>query len=538
MRLSNFSAHRALCGTPWQPLLRLTRRAAHSRAAAARPDAALPTTFPRGLTGAGATDRFYTSELDLEQPLLLRGSGDFHVAARADARERAGLRGRGKLSNAAAAEVEESARAHIRAAAVRCREFILSGAVHGRAELKGVLAALCEGEGALGLLLGGKSVGKSLLLSELARRTDLAGSGGKKRAILYVDARRCGMDLCSGLARALDEEAEELLRSGLLQGPRRTQNERGTLEPSSTPVPSRVQIGFDLMGMSVEGEASLGAATVTTAQRNVAALARALSIVEAKGMYLCLVVDEVNLALPLPPVGTGAAPSSPQQHATMQDTRLLLEYFVALTKQSNAVNVLLVSSEYAFPYRLQHNNFFNASNLTHVIFAGEVSPADMRGLLRNSWGLGPHLSDVFLAFYGGHVHMAARALAALDAEAGDFNCASVAPTLAAHQIDACMEASAAVAPLLRQLALRGFARVEGGEGAEAAQLLARANVAGLVDTSAKVLGLPLRVREGAAYGLVPSSHFMVRGRTARSIRGGAFVWLHDLTPFHFPAPPF
>ena len=497
----------------WAPV-RAARRAL-SRAAA---DPALATSFPRGLTGAGATDRHYTGALDLAEPLLLRGSGDFLAAARADARERAGLRGgSARLSRAAAAEADASVREHVRGAAAKCREFVLSGRVHGRAELKGALEALCRGEGALGLLLGGKSVGKSLLLSELARRTDLADAGSKQRAVLYVDARRCGTDLCSGLAGALEEEAREQQ----LAGPRRTQDECKGSSPHDThaPPPSSLKAALkgDLFwGAAGEGEATLGAAA-SPAQRNRLALARTLELVQAKGMYLCLIVDEVNLALALPPPSPAGQlqqqqQQSPQQHAALQDARLLLEMLVALTKQSNAANVLLVSSEYAFPYRLQHDNFFNASNLTHVIFAGEVPPAEMRALLRDSWGLGPRLSDVFLAYYGGHVHMAARALAALAEEGvSEFNSAAVAPVLAAHQIDACLEASRdTVAPLLQQLAQRGFARVEGAAAQAAAQLLARANVAGLVDANAKVLGLSPHVRSGAKYGLVPSSHFMVR----------------------------
>jgi hypothetical protein len=508
-----------LLAAAWAPARAL------SRAPAADPP--LATSFPRGLTSASATDRYYTSALDLAQPLLLlRGSADFLAAARADAQERAGLRGSARLPRAAAAAADERARAHARSAAARCRDFVLSGAVHGRAELKGALEALCRGEGVLGLLLGGKSVGKSLLLSELARRTDLAGAGDRRRAVLYIDARRCGMDLCSGLAGALEEEAGEQQRSGALAGPRRTQDERkGPPEPLTSPAPLssslKGALKGEFWGAGVESEATLGTAALggisslatSAMQRNKAALERTLALVQAKGMYLCLVVDEANLALALPPLA-----GSQGQQAALQDTRLLLELLVALTKQSSAANVLLVSSEHAFPYHL-HASSFNVSNLTHTIIAGEVPPAEMRALLRGVWGLGPRLSDVFLAYYGGHVHMAARALAALAEEGGEFNCSSVAPVLAPHQIDACLEANeAAVAPLMRQLAQRGFASVEGAEAQAAAQLLARASVAGLVDTNARVLGQPPHVRRGAKYGLVPSSHFMVR------VGGGGRAW--------------
>jgi hypothetical protein len=369
---------------------------------------------------------------------------------------------------------------------------VRSGSVHGRAELGGALESLCRGEGALGLLLGGKSVGKSLLLSELARRTDLAGADGRRRAVLHVDARRCGTDLCGGLKDALEAEVLEQLA---LHGSR--EDDADEDEGWAPWVRREVARGWG-------GSAAPSAPPL---QRSRDALTRILTLVQGGGMYLCLIVDEANLALsPLPPLSQQAQ-KGPQQLAAEQDTRLFLELLVALTKQSNAVNVLLVSSEHAFPHRLQRDSFFDASNFTHVIFAGEVAPAEMRALLRGAWGLGPRLSDVFLAFYGGHVHMAARALAALAEEAGEFNCASVAPVLAAHQIDACLEASeATVAPLLRQLAQHGFAAVEGAGAQAAAQLLEAASVAGQVYANAKVLGQPPR----AKHGLVPSSHFMVR----------------------------
>ena len=226
-------------------------------------------------------------------------------------------------------------------------------------------------------------------------------------------------------------------------------------------------------------------------------------------MHFCLVVDEANLAFPTPPSllpGAVSAPTSPE----LQDTQLLLERIVQLTKQRRKINALIVSSEYGYPYRLRHENFFNTTNLTANIVAGEVPPADMHALLR-AWGLGSQLADVFLAFYGGHVHMASQALAELAGKLDAFNCEEVAPDGALGAIVEALGSggSSGAAALLRSAAQRGFARVQ-KEGDVCAQALARANLGGLVRAKGKVVGLPQGVRGGANFGFVPSSHFLVR----------------------------
>ena len=119
------------------------------------------------------------------------------------------------------------------------------------------------------------------------------------------------------------------------------------------------------------------------------------------------------------------------------------------------------------------------------------------------------LSDVFLAYYGGHVHMASQALPALPASLDAFDCACVAPGMAAASVAACLRGGGAPArSLLQRMAQVGFAEVL-DTGDAAARLVARASVGGLVDSHATVVGVPLEVRTagGAEYGLVPSAQF-------------------------------
>ena len=477
-------------------------------------DAALATTFPLGLTGAGATHRFYTQSLDLAAPLLQRGSGDFMAAARADARERLGLGAEGStppLSAAQRSAVEGSARQHIASASAACSAFLRSDVVHDREE---ITAALVEGvfkrQGQMALLLGGKSVGKSQLLAGLARRTDIVGGDGAVRAVLYVDARQFSKNLAAGLEAALLGEGKELESGGWwawlgVEGLSRRRPQAGRPEAVVSPPISSASLAAILRGIGLEARVNFGP-KATVMEANAEMLARVVALAEQQGLYLCLVVDEANLAFPTP---QRQAPPSPEEQRMLADTQLLLERLVQLTKQSRRMNALLVSSEHAFPYRLQQGSFFNITNLTRTLFAGEVPPGDMRALLQGKWGLGPRLSDVFLSFYGGHVHMASQALALLEEQGDQFKCEDAAPIGVYSAIVGCLEGGSSMRDMLGAMAHQGFAPVP-QLGDTSAQVLSQANIGGLVGTSATVVGLPDGLRQGARYGVVPSSNFIVR----------------------------
>ena len=161
-----------------------------------------------------ATGAHYSTSLDLDRPLLQRCSADFMAAARADARDRLGLGWEAELSATQAAVLEQSVHQHLAAASISRSKFLLSGAVHDREEIGSALENMFRQHGQLGLLLGGKSVGKSLLLAALARRTDIVGANGATRALLYIDAREFSTDLSAGLQAALLGEGKELERFG------------------------------------------------------------------------------------------------------------------------------------------------------------------------------------------------------------------------------------------------------------------------------------------------------------------------------------
>lgn len=122
----------------------------------------ITTTFPYGLTATGTTDAFFTSELDLEAPLLLKSSSAFMTAARLDARARLGLHAATELTPKEAALVEEEVREHLSDASAMRHKFMCSSVVHDREEIKAALRDHFSETGQFALFLGGKNLGKSL----------------------------------------------------------------------------------------------------------------------------------------------------------------------------------------------------------------------------------------------------------------------------------------------------------------------------------------------------------------------------------------
>ena len=406
-----------------------------TRGFAAGNDGKFETTFSLGLTNTKATDKYFTTELDVDNPLLLRDTcADFMRAAREDAAER----GVGVSDYLTAAY-------HARSA------FLAMGALYNREEVKHALSNIFVDTGQFALFLGGKNVGKSLLLRDLSR-TSISSIDGVCRAIVKINARQCGTNLTEGLIIALVDEEREQMRSGVLYGQRRPQDLRGP-EPepqnlrgalrsllSELAMKVKAEADADLFGVKGRPEFSLSKSfpVLPTSHLNNELVDRVLKLVEDNNMYLCLIIDEGNLALPTPQQ-PGSTPLSERKQRGLEETQALLNRLVQLTKESRRMNVLLAVSEYGYPYRLRAGGFFNVNNITKVIFAGEVPPADMRVLLLERWNLGPRLADVFLAYYGGHVHMASQALAELANTRDAFDCESVAaPGLWAPSIRVCV----------------------------------------------------------------------------------------------------
>ena len=101
-----------------------------------------------------------------------------------------------------------------------------------------------------------------------------------------------------------------------------------------------------------------------------------------------LCVDEANLALP------------GDDEARAQKA---LQYFVMLTKQQKRASVVLISSEFAYPYRLQEMQSMNLRDIRNIIIANEIPKDEMVELMVTKWKMSQELAEEFHLYFGGDV---------------------------------------------------------------------------------------------------------------------------------------
>ena len=173
------------------------------------------------------------------------------------------------------------------------------------------------------------------------------------------------------------------------------------------------------------------------------------------------------------------------------------------------INVILVSSEHVFPFRLADPRLgFNMDDITGYIFAGEIPPKSMLKLLTEEWKLSEAFALALIDIYGGHAYDVYLALSELRVKKERF-----IPFMASRtsNVAHCFKANLDVKLLvdtLKLLAETGFVPLEERDE-PVAQVLSKNNVAGVVLASSLNVGLPDGVfKDGFKYGLVPSRQSM------------------------------
>ena len=205
----------------------------------------------------------------MDAPLLLRDTrADFWQAALADAADRG-----------------VGAEAYLKTASRARSKFLDSGVVHNRDEFRRALLSVFESTGQFGLLLGGKNVGKSLLLSDLSH-TPIIGEDDVLRAVVKIDARTCGTNLTAGLVAAIGNEDREQKRAGIWSGPRRPQSSREPQRESFWAAlranwPASVTLSAELpYAMGLKGSMEVGFSKSLPPVPNMALLDKVLKIVD------------------------------------------------------------------------------------------------------------------------------------------------------------------------------------------------------------------------------------------------------------------
>ena len=176
------------------------------------------------------------------------------------------------------------------------------------------------------------------------------------------------------------------------------------------------------------------------------------------------------------------------------------------------MNILLVSSDYSFPYVLEKLGL-NILDIQTRIYAGEASPARTYELLTTRWGVGPHLATALVEHCGGHlwdIEVTLRAFRRL----GRFN-VFINPELYAC-VDRCLDAvagddkcTARMITTLRTLGERGFHAVDNCED-PVVQHIGRCAVGGLVKQGSIICGFDWAAHGGDRwkFGLVPTRSSM------------------------------
>ena len=246
-----------------------------------------------------------------------------------------------------------------------------------------------DGKGQFVLLTGPRSVGKSLMLAKVAEELSV-----RSRRVLYVDARKHGTDLTTGIVASIAKD--DVFFNKMLSFMSATISSavleiavEHKLTPSTT---TSVKASFGGKGAAA-GPAPSPSPSLALVLGGFFAACR------ADGEFPVIIIDEANIAFDAA-VGDAAAKA-----------RVLgeLQLFTRISKQQREASVVLATSEHGLPFRLRALGF-NTDHIRKTIVAEEVPPAVMKRELMQSWGCGEHLATALLSLYGGHVLHASAAV--------------------------------------------------------------------------------------------------------------------------------
>mmetsp|Transcript_11280 Transcript_11280/g.18944 ORF Transcript_11280/g.18944 Transcript_11280/m.18944 type:complete len:487 (-) Transcript_11280:289-1749(-) len=378
----------------------------------------------------------------------------------------------------------EMVKEYLKSIELTMETFDNNGTVWDRGELISALTDTFEKKGQLVCLLGGRSTGKSLLLQELSKLSKQlpvrkgVQQSSPKSMILYLDMRTGYSGITEGLLKVISTSSSRDLVNFALK------SVREFVEDNNVKITARI----------VEDMISPG--------KSVAALSFLLNrLVDCfSKQTVTLIIDEANLPLTL---------KSYTSADKIEETRAVLQLLTRLTKQEKKLNVLLVSSEHVFPFRLSDPRLnFNIEFITRAIFVGEIPPKDMIRLLRDEWNIRENLALALMSIYGGQYYNAYRAIGELVMRGEDFY------PFGFHDPQGILRCfkelgkdQESLVHVLEQLAVTGFAGVLDRED-PVAEVLSKNNVAGVVGRSSIVVGLPRDMWLGNEYGLVPTSQTM------------------------------
>ena len=338
--------------------------------------------FRGALLNATSDDRFYARKMDLaEAAAMMAERGLLWRAAQADV---AAPPTRWDSVDEYLAEVEA------KADLFKDDKILLD-----REEVVAVLRKLLYKKGTLALVLGGKSVGKTFLMTKLAQELNdetawervwknFFGPSVRRRRVAIVNARKQGSDLVKGITVSLatDPTFFEKFRGDL---PKLTQAwVTAALDASTLKLlPSAAEAAGTTAGTLVKAPL-----TPTSEPPSLDDVVEAyVKACEEEKRYPCLIIEEANVAF-----------SSKDTERTKDALRLL----TSLTKEQDRMSVFITASEHSEHFRLRELGY-KADHWSNTVLVPELAPKAMRDVLVGKWGMGPNLADAMMSVWGGHL---------------------------------------------------------------------------------------------------------------------------------------
>ena len=359
--------------------------------------------------------------------------------------------------------------------------------------------------GLLTLVLGGKNLGKSFL-----RKTALQRSSANVVA-LSVDMRsRPGTNLLDSILVSANQSWEEVAyEEGI-----------SAVLGSLSGIFSAAVVVQENMGQAAHPIATLPNNLVKTVVETVtkksfvrSAVDAFLARVNAGTKQTAIVVDEANLALPGLTNGEKAR----------REAKEALAAITQWTKQDMVASVVLISSEFAYPFSLQAAGL-DLRDIGKVMVIGKVPKHDMLQMLRSDWGMDDALAQVFYDYFGGDIFTTKQALDQLIQTKEKFNPYAVVDC---PGLPSCVKDPKARAHL-ENIAKQGFSLVEDVKTDAGARLIAQENVGGVIRHGAVTFGLPDIFNDtDCEWAVIPSSNHM-RWRVACALEN---------IPLPTPGPP-
>ena len=335
------------------------------------------------------------------------------------------------------------------------------------------------------LVLGGKNLGKTLM----RKRTvcELENEPNANLTFMDVNMR--------------EQPSEELFKAILGRVASKRSDWAGILQKVASSIASlasAVAIGTNPEVVAPAAATPISAAVKVlvdslTSNEREQTLLELIDTFHTEGNDTCILVDEANIALP-----AGEDPEN------IRNARQALQYFVMLTKEAKKTGVVLITSDFGYPFRLQ-NCGMNLQDIQRIINVNEVPKADMLQLMVDRWGMSEDLGKEFFSYFGGNIDICSAAVKELASKrsALDPLCIVDCPGLPACAADP--DAKKHLQNMLEQ----GWSPVFDLELDAAAKFIAERNVGGIVAKRAKYFDQPENMWNGNhEFALVPSGTLM------------------------------